>query len=104
MRRLLDEQVCGPRPAHQPVNKAGGLDDWKWRAPCSPPSAVCRSAVADSFRALSLGIWLAHLDPYQPIDALRSCRTTGPDPSRSASTKLQFVAYGGLGLGLSVSA
>jgi hypothetical protein len=34
-------------------------------------------------------------DPYQPIDAPRSCRTTGPDPSRSASAKLPFVAYGG---------
>lgn len=38
---------------------------------------------------------------YQPIDALRSCRTTGPDPSRSASAKLPFVAYGGLGLSVS---
>ena len=35
------------------------------------------------------------IDPFQPIDTLRSCRTTGPDPSRSASTKLPFVAYGG---------
>jgi hypothetical protein len=34
-------------------------------------------------------------DPYQPIDALQSCRTTGSDPSRSASTELPFVAYGG---------
>ncbi len=38
---------------------------------------------------------LARVDPYQPIDALRSCRTTVPGPSRSASTKLPFVAYGG---------
>ena len=36
-----------------------------------------------------------NLDPYQSLDALRSCPTTGPDPSRSASTKLPFVAYGG---------
>ena len=34
-------------------------------------------------------------DPYQPIDALRSCRTAGQSPSRSASTKLPFVVYGG---------
>jgi len=34
------------------------------------------------------------IDPYQPIDALRSCRTTDPDASRSASTKLSFGAYG----------
>ena len=33
-------------------------------------------------------------DPYQSLDTLRSCPTTSPDPSRSASTKLPFAAYG----------
>ena len=36
----------------------------------------------------------AAIDPYQPIDALRSCRTTDPAPSRSASMKQPFVATG----------
>jgi hypothetical protein len=39
---------------------------------------------------------LIETDPYQPIDALRSCLTIGPDPLRSASTKLPLAAYGGL--------
>ncbi len=34
-------------------------------------------------------------DPYQSVDALRSCPTTGPAYSRFASTKPPFVAYGG---------
>jgi hypothetical protein len=33
-------------------------------------------------------------DPYQPIDAIRSCRMTDPAPSRSASMEQPFVATG----------
>jgi hypothetical protein len=57
--------------------------------------------MADRFRATRSDHLAPARDPYQPIDALRSCRTTGLDPSRSASTKLPFVAYGGLGLDMS---
>ena len=34
-------------------------------------------------------------DPYQPIEALQSYPTTGPDLSRFASMRMPFVAYGG---------
>ena len=66
------------------------VDCAHWRS-----AASGKRSFKGCFSAMDLGRRPACPDPYQPIDALRSCPTTGPDFSRSASTKLPFVAYGG---------
>lgn len=88
----LDEPSM--RVPEQPSGIAGTAEPRPRRWPRRALAEPARRTGVFRSRSFERPPWLYELDPYQPIDALRSCRTTGPHASRSAVTKLPFVACG----------